>query len=151
MQTDYDTLTRRIVAIDLDISREMDSDRRAVLKAKRDDLAREREKIASDIAVLHPGYPLSVVADASQLEGRVSNLERDIKHIWQVLRPGPRLVFARAAFWALLVCVIVLWVKQESFAWMVTHPAQGIIITAAIVIAALIIRWLPEDDHDDQW
>jgi hypothetical protein len=150
MQRDYDALTARIVALDIDINRETDSERRMVLKAKRDDLAREREELASDIAVLHPGYPLSVVANAPDLERRVTAIERDIKRIWAILRPNPRKIVARILFYALLVFLVSIWLKSQSFDWLIAHPAQAFAISTAIVIAAAIVYWLPEDDDHER-
>jgi hypothetical protein len=46
----YDTLTKRIAALDTDIGRELDSERQLVLRERRADLVAERDQIATDIA-----------------------------------------------------------------------------------------------------
>lgn len=150
LQSRYDALTGRIVAIDVDISREVDNERRKTLVDRRLELATEREKAAADIAILHPGYPLTVVANAPLLEHRVGKLERDILWIKGVLKPGPREIVARVVFYALLVAVWSMWMVKEIRDWLIFHPAQAITLTLVMVIAALIIRWLPEDDNDQR-
>lgn len=46
----YDTVTKRIAALDTDIGRELDAERKLVLQERRADLAAERDQIATDIA-----------------------------------------------------------------------------------------------------
>lgn len=150
LQTSYDALTGRIVAIDLDISRETDSERRKTLTDRRTDMAIEREKIAADIAILHPGYPLTVVANAPLLEHRVTKLETDLRLLWSMLRPGPRQLVSRLVFYGLLLGLWSMWMVKEVRDWMIMHPAQAIVITIAVFVAALIIRWLPEEKDYDQ-
>jgi hypothetical protein len=50
LQSKYDTLSRRIAAIDTDIGRELDSERRWALKERRQGLMTEREQAASEKA-----------------------------------------------------------------------------------------------------
>jgi hypothetical protein len=45
----YDTLTRRIAALDTDLGRELDSERKLVLAERRVELAAEREQVAQDL------------------------------------------------------------------------------------------------------
>jgi len=148
LQVSYDALTGRIVALDVDIAREVDSERRRVLLDRRTELSIERERTAADIAILHPGYPLAVVANASIIEHRLTKLEDTVKHLWEKLNPGPRKIVAMATFYALIVVLWSTWLVKEFRDWMLDHPAQAIIISLALVVAALIIRWLPEDDHE---
>lgn len=155
LESRYDALTGRIVAIDVDISREIDTERRKTLADRRLELAMEREKVASDIAILHPGYPLSVVANAPLLEQRVTILEREVKSLrslWSAFtNPDARQVVSRAVFYALMIAVWSMWLVKEIRDWLIVHPAQAGAITLAVVLAALIIRWLPEgDDHDQR-
>ena len=96
LQVSYDALTGRIVALDVDIARETDSERRKVLLDRRTELAIERERTASDIAILHPGYPLAVVANASIIEHRLTKLEDKVKTMWEMLNPGSRKIVATA-------------------------------------------------------
>jgi len=49
LQRRYDTLTKRIAALDTDIGREWDSERKLVLHERRADLVGERDLIARDI------------------------------------------------------------------------------------------------------
>lgn len=150
LQSRYDALTGRIVALDVDISREIDSERRKTLADRRIELAMEREKTAADIAILHPGYPLTVVANAPLLEHRVTKLEWDILWVKGMLKPGPRDLVARVVFYALLIAVWSMWMVTEIRDWLIFHPVQAITLTLVMVIAALIIRWLPEDDHEQR-
>jgi len=150
LQASYDALTGRIVALDVDIAREVDSERRKVLLDRRTELAIERERTAADIAILHPGYPLAVVANASIIEHRLTKLEDTVKALWERLYPGPRKIVANAAFYVLLALLWSTWMVKEIRDWMLAHPAQAIIISLALVLAALIIRWLPEDNHDER-
>lgn len=150
LQSRYDALTGRIVAIDVDISREIDAERRKTLVDRRLELATEREKAAADIAILHPGYPLTVVANAPLLDHRVSKLERDVLWLKGVLQPGTRAIVARFVFYGLLVAAWSMWMVKEVRDWLIFHPAQAITLTLVMVVAALIIRWLPEDDHDQR-
>lgn len=150
LEARYTALTGRIVAIDVDISREIDTERRGTLQARRTELATEREKVAADIAILHPGYSLAAAADASTIERRVSVLERDVRKLWGIFKPGPRQVVSRAVFYMLIVVAWSMWMVKEIRDWLVFHPAQAIAVSLALVVAALIIRWLPEDDHDQR-
>jgi seryl-tRNA synthetase len=45
----YDALTKRIAALDTDIGREMDAERRLVLQERRVDLATERDQVTADM------------------------------------------------------------------------------------------------------
>ena len=148
LQSRYDALTGRIVALDVDISRELDSERRKTLSDRRIELATEREKVASDIAILHPGYPLTVVANAPILEARVSALERDVRKIWGILRPTVRLWAARTICYILIVVTWSMWMIKELRDWFLLHPPQAVAITLSLILTAVIIRWLPEDDNE---
>jgi len=50
LQRRHDILTRRISALDTDIGRELDSERKLSLQDRRSDLAAEREQVSADIA-----------------------------------------------------------------------------------------------------
>ena len=150
LQAQLDILTQRIVALDLDIARELDAERRSTLQARRDEKAREREKVMADMAFLHPGYPLAVVANAPILEHRVTTLEREVAWLKGVINPNVRSVVARVVFYGLLIGMWSMWMIKEIRDWLIFHPAQAIAITLAIVIAAMIIRWLPENDPHER-
>ena len=149
----YKTLTARIVAIDIDIGRETDSERRKTLTDRRVDLAMEREKVAADIGVLHPNYPFAVGAPASMLDHRVTALERDVKALramWQdFIKPDARAIVSRAVFFGLLLVTWSMWMVKEIRDWLIVHPGQAIAMTLALVLTALIIRWWPEGDAHD--
>lgn len=49
LQRRYDVLTKRIAALDTDVGRELDSERKLVLQERRADLDRERSAVAADI------------------------------------------------------------------------------------------------------
>ena len=49
MRRKYDTLTKRIAALDTDIGRELDSERKLVLQERRIDLATERDQVLADL------------------------------------------------------------------------------------------------------
>jgi hypothetical protein len=149
LEESYRVLTARIVALDIDIGRETDSERRKTLTERRTGLAMEREKVAADIGVLHPTYPLAVIANAPILEHRVTKLERDVQWLKASLSPDARALVARTVFYGLIAAVWSMWMIKEMRDWLITNPAQAIAISLAMIIAALIIRWLPEDrDHE---
>ncbi len=83
------------------------------------------------------------------IEHRVSSLERDVRKLWATIRPSPRQMTAKLIFWGLLVSLWSMWMIKEVRDWLISSPFQAIAITLALVIAALIIRWLPEDEHHD--
>ena len=141
LQAQYRALSARIAALDRDIALETNGERRIVAQEKRDDLAREREQIAADI-MLHGGTPTD-----TRIEERVGALENDVHRLWGFIKPGPRQAVAKVVFFGLLISGWSIWMIKEVRDWMLTHPAQAIAITLALLVAALIIRWLPEDDH----
>lgn len=52
LQKRYDTMSRRIAAIDTDIGRELDSLRRQILDERRSELAAERDQVASELMLI---------------------------------------------------------------------------------------------------
>lgn len=144
LQARYDALTARIVALDREIALETDRERRMVAQSKRDELAMEREQVAGDMTIL------GVTPHSSGLEQRVGTLEKDVKKLWGFVRPSPRQLTSKLLFYALLVGLWSMWMVHEIRDWLLSHPAQAVAITAAVLVAALIIRWLPEDDHDQR-
>lgn len=143
LQRKYDLLTARITALDKEIAIETDSTRRAVSMSQRDSAAREREEIAA--ALTNIGR---VAWDAKPIDVRLSFLEREVAHIWSHLKPGPRKVVSRIAFYSLLVALWSTWMIKETRDWLVDNEVQAVVITLALLLAAMIIRWLPEDDDD---
>ena len=49
LQRRYNTLTKRIAALDTDIGRELDSERKLVLQERRSDLAAERDQVQDEL------------------------------------------------------------------------------------------------------
>lgn len=91
LQNQYDTLTRRIAAIDRDLGHETDGERRLALQERRAELANERSTVANrmqemdtqparktDGAIIVAGY------DPMQ-DGRVSNVEATLRTMDQKL------------------------------------------------------------------
>lgn len=149
LQTQFEALTLRIGALDKDIALETDSERRSMLREKREDLAQERQQVAAQIEMAQHGGPAALAAVAP-IEHRVLSLETEVRRIWQALKPGPRQVVARIVFYSLLAGLWSMWMVKEVRDWLLLHPTQAIVITLAMFVAALIIRWLPEDEHDER-
>ena len=145
LQARYDALTARIIALDRDIALETDRERRAMAQAKRDELARERETIAGDMMLLGV-----TPQHSAPLEHRVTALEREVNWLKRLIKPGPRQLLAKVIFFAMLISAWSMWMVKEIRDWFLIHPAQAILITLALILSALIIRWLPEDDHDQR-
>lgn len=145
LQARYDALTARITALDRDIALETDRERRIVAQEKRDELARERETVAGDMLLLG-----ATPDKHAPLEHRVTTLERDVHWLKRLVKPGPRQILAKVIFFGMLVAAWSMWMVKEVRDWFIIHPAQAIIITLALILSALIIRWLPEDDHDQR-
>jgi hypothetical protein len=148
LKAQFDALTTRIVALDRDIALETDSERRSVAQQKRAELAREREVIAGEMEMIQQGG--SHAPPASTIEHRVSTLEHDVAWLKQLVQPGARRVAGKLIFYGLLIIAWSIWMIAEIRAWLLVHPVQAIIITLALGLAALIVRWLPEDDNHDQ-
>jgi hypothetical protein len=148
LKAQFDALTTRIVALDRDIALETDSERRSVAQQKRAELARERETIAGEMEMIQQGG--SHVPPASTIEHRVSTLEHDVAWLKQLVQPGARRIAGKLIFYGLLIVAWSIWMIGEIRSWLLVHPVQAIIITLALGLAALIVRWLPEDDSHDQ-
>ncbi len=121
LQAQFVALTARIAALDRDIALD-----------------------AADI-MLAGGTPT-----ADHVEERVTALERDVRRLWGMIKPGPRQAVARVVFFVLLGVCWSMWMIKEVRDWFIAHPLQAIAISLAMLVAALIIRWLPEDEHHDQ-
>jgi hypothetical protein len=146
LQNKYAALTQRITALDHDIALEIDTERRIVAKERRDHLAREREDVAAEMMLI--GVTPQVTAS---LEYRIAMLEKSVKKLWEIVKPGPRTKLARALIAGMFFTFWSLWMIKESRDWLIFHPMQAIVITLAFVVAMGIIAWLPGgDDHDQQ-
>lgn len=148
LQAQFDALTARITALDRDIALETDGERRSVARDRRAELAREREAVAADIEMMqHGGHKQP---EAVTIEARLLGIERDLHLLWAMIKPGPRQVVSKVVFFGLLLGLWSMWMVKEIRDWLIMHPAQAIVITIAVFTAALIIRWLPEDNDHDQ-
>lgn len=121
-------------------------DQLAVLNKQWEDTVARRDRIREGMP---PDVQGSHASDTHPIEHRVTTLEREIKRVWGVIRPGPRQMLARVLFYGLIFGMWSMWMIKEVRDWLIVHPAQAIAITLAVLIAALIIRWLPEEDHHD--
>jgi hypothetical protein len=148
LQSQFDALTSRIAALDRDIALETDGERRAVSREKRAELAREREVIAGEMEMMQQGGRRDRQDDLP-IDHRVSVLERDVRRLWGIIKPSPRQMAAKLIFWGLLVVLWSMWMLGETRNWLLTNPAQAIVISVALGGAALIVRWLPEDVNHD--
>lgn len=82
------------------------------------------------------------------LTTRLHVVEKELQAIWNLLKPSPRRVVARIVFYGLLAGLWSMWMIKEIRDWLILHPAQAVVMTIAVILASLIIRWLPEeDDH----
>jgi hypothetical protein len=77
LQRKYDTLTKRIAAVDTDIGRELDSERKLILQERHADLVAEREQNAAEMKRIEDEVvsPDASVADA--VVGRASRVRDD--------------------------------------------------------------------------
>jgi hypothetical protein len=102
--------------------------------------------------VMPAGRPSQLRDDAppAHIEHRVLSLEGEVRRIWALLKPSPRQLVARVVFYGLLFGLWSMWMIKEVRDWLIAQPAQAIVITLAMFVAALIIRWLPESDHDER-
>ncbi len=148
LQAQFDALTARIAALDRDIALETDGERRSVARQKRAELAREREVIAGELGMTQQGE--AHAPPAGTIEHRVSSLEHDVAWLKQIVQPGARRIAGKLIFYGLLIIAWSIWMIGEIRSWLLVHPVQAIIITLALGLAALIVRWLPEDDNHDQ-
>lgn len=94
--------------------------------------------------------PDPIPVRVGRIEQRVDNHETLLKHIMSVIDPGPRRRTAMALFWGILVVLGASWLIVEFRMWYLANPVQAIGISLAAIVAALIVRWLPEADHGDK-
>lgn len=118
----------------------------AALNRQWEEAVARRDRIREDIP--QPNTP-APATDSQPLEVRVKRLEHDVHWLKQALYPGPRKALSRVLFYGLLIVAWSLWMVGETRAWLLTHPAQAIIITVLLGVSALIIRWLPEEAGHD--
>ena len=98
-------------------------------------------------AAMLPPDPLPV--RMGRLESRVQEHETAIQWLRRHVDPGPRRRTAVMIFWAILLVLWSSWMIVDIRAWYIANPAQAIGITLTAIVAALVVRWLPEADNGD--
>lgn len=86
----------------------------------------------------------------SLLEHRVDGHESTLRRILEMIDPGPRRRTAMALFWGILIVLWSSWLIVDIRGWYLSNPVQAIGITLAAIVAAFVVRWLPEADHGDK-
>lgn len=86
----------------------------------------------------------------SLLEHRVDGHESTLRRILEMIDPGPRRRTAMVLFWGILIVLWSSWLIVDIRGWYLSNPVQAIGITLAAIVAAFVVRWLPEADHGDK-
>lgn len=97
-------------------------------------------------AAMVPPDPIPV--RVGRLEQRVDGHDGIIRRILEQIDPGPRRRTACAIFWAILIVLWSSWMIVDIRVWYLSNPVQAGVLTAAAIIVAFIVRWLPEADRD---
>ena len=97
-------------------------------------------------AAMTPPDPLPV--RVGRLENQVERHETTIEWLIRHVDPGPRRRTAVAIFWSILVVLWSSWMIVDIRIWYLANPVQAAGVTVAAIIAACIVRWLPEADND---
>ena len=97
-------------------------------------------------AAMKPPDPIPI--RVGRLEQRVDGHDTLLKRILAQVDPGPRRRTAVMIFWAILLVLWSSWMIVDIRLWYFENPVQAIGITVAALIAALVVRWLPEADND---
>ena len=97
-------------------------------------------------AAAHDPIPVRV----GRLEQRVEHHETTLRRILAAIDPGPRRRTAMALFWGILVALWSSWLIFDIREWYLSNPVQAIGISLAALLAAFIVRWLPEADRDGE-
>lgn len=168
-QARYDRLTKRIAALDEDIGRELDGERRLSLEARRDDLVRERDAVQSqlvahdkrtngDLEVLqrrvqdlakvlasdHPQEAHEIINECvmalGRLDSRVLGLEGRVSAIERKINPPVSVVAWRViALLMMMIGVIVAFWQRAVFG---AYPVVGVITETALVLVAVVCLML---------
>lgn len=96
-------------------------------------------------AAMIPPDPIPI--RVGRLEQRVDGHESMLQRIMAQIDPGPRRRTAMAIFWGILAVLAASWLIMEFRQWYLANPVQAVGITAAAIIVAFIVRWLPEADR----
>lgn len=163
-QARYDSLTKRIAAVDRDIESETDGERSAALRVKRDGLARDREGAAAELAahdkrangdldtlirnvaklgpVLasdHPEHAHEIInecaAALTRLDTRVMGLEGRVTAIERHIHPPWIVTLLRVL--AAFTVILAGFVGAWQFDVLVTYPVIGIMLEGALISLAV--------------
>ena len=93
--------------------------------------------------------PDPIPVRVGRLEQRVDGHELTLRRILEMIDPGPRRRTAMALFWGILVTLWSSWLIVDIRVWYLSNPVQAVGISLAAIVAALVVRWLPEADHGD--
>ena len=96
--------------------------------------------------VTHGELPIEV----GRLKQRVDNHETLLRCIMAEIDPGPRKRTARTIFYAVLIALWSSWMIAPIREWYVINPISAAVVTAAAIIVAFVVRWLPEADDGKQ-
>ena len=96
--------------------------------------------------VAHSELPMEV----GRLKHRVDTHDTLIRRILAEIDPGPRKRTARTIFYAVLIALWSSWMIAPIRDWYVINPIPAAVVTAAAVIVAFVVRWLPEADDEKQ-
>ena len=86
--------------------------------------------------------------EVGRLKQRVDTHETLLRRIMAELDPGPRKRTARTIFYAVLVALWSSWMVAPIREWYLANPIQAAVISAAAIIVAFVVRWLPEADDE---
>ena len=163
-QARYDSLTKRIAAVDRDIESETDGERSAALRVKRDGLARDREGAAAELAahdkrangdldtlirnvaklgpVLASDNPIEAhaiinecAAALARLDSRVLGLEGRVTAIEQHIHPPWIVTLLRVL--AAFTVILAGFVGAWQFDVLVTYPVIGVMLEGALISLAV--------------
>lgn len=92
--------------------------------------------------------PSELPMEVGRLKQRVDTHETLIRRILAELDPGPRKRTARAIFYGVLMALWSSWMVAPIREWYLVNLPSAAVVTAAAVIVAFVVRWLPEADDE---
>lgn len=161
----YDSINRRIAAVDRDIETETDGERIAALRVKRDGYAQEREGVMAQITALnrrgngdldllqrkvselgsvlasdHPEHAHDIITECAaalqRLDSRVLGLEGRVTAIERHIHPPWIVTMLRVA--AVFTLLLALVIGAWQFPVLVLYPVIGVIIEGALLTLAVM-------------
>lgn len=102
-----------------------------------------QEAVPGDL-VTHANLPLEV----GRLKQQVATHDTLLRRIMAEIDPGPRKRTARAIFYAVLIALWSSWMIAPIREWYFVNPAPAAVVTAAAIVVAFVVRWLPEADNE---